>query len=336
MRLRPDQLKKSLQQHMLPVYLLSGDEPLQLNETADAIRSAAREAGYQNRVVLETGGGFKWDDLFAEANSLSLFAEKKLIDLRIPNGKPGRDGGKALAEYCANASPDNLLLITLPKLDKQQQGSKWFKQIEQIGVVVQVWPIDVRQLPQWINQRLRQVGLIPDQEVAQILADRVEGNLLAAQQEIEKLRLIHAEGHINAAQLLAAVSDNSRYDVFELVDTALRKQSARCVKILHGLCAEGVAAPVVLWALHREIAQLSEIAHNATQINLEQAIARARVWEKRKGLVRQAIQHKPPEQWLALLCLCQTADAAIKGANQADPWVLLEKISLKLANSGFS
>lgn len=327
MRLRPDQLAQSLQRKLLPVYLLSGDEPLQLNESADAVRAAARTAGYQNRVVLEAGSHFKWDDLLAEANSLSLFAEKKLLDVRIPNGKPGREGGKALSEFCAGASPDNLLLLTLPKLDRQQQNSKWFKQIEQLGAVVQIWPIDARQLPQWINQRLRQVGLIPEAEVAQMLADRIEGNLLAAQQEIEKLRLIQGAGSLSMEQLLAAVTDSSRYDVFELVDTALRRQPARCIKILHGLRAEGIAAPVVLWALHREIAQLSEIALNA---NPEQAMARARIWEKRKGLIRQAIQRKSAQQWLKLISLCQTADAAIKGAGQQAPWLLLEKISLKL------
>lgn len=331
MRIRVDQLSKALKQQIQPIYLLSGDEPLQINEAADAIRRTARETGYQNRVILEVGNAFKWDELSAEANSLSLFAEKKLIDLRIPNGKPGRDGGKALSDYCATISPDNLLLITLPKLDKQQQSSKWFKQIEKSGVIVQIWPIDAHQLPQWINQRLHQIGLAPDHDVAQILADRVEGNLLAAQQEIEKLRLIHDTDHINAEQLLAAVSDSSRYDVFELVDSALRKQAARCIKILHGLRAEGVAAPVVLWALHREIVQLSDIAFSAKQQgNLEQAITRARVWEKRKALVRQAIQRKPAKAWSTLLNLCQTTDAAIKGAEQQDPWILLEKISLRL------
>jgi DNA polymerase-3 subunit delta len=331
MRLRPDQLAKSLSQRLLPVYLLSGDEPLQLNESADAIRRVAREAGYQNRVVLEVSTGFRWDDLLAEANSLSLFAEKKLLDVRIPNGKPGREGSKALDEYCANVSADNLLLLTLPKLDKSQQSSKWFKRIEQVGGVVQIWPISPQQLPRWIDQRLRQVGLIPDAEAAKMLADRVEGNLLAAQQEIEKLRLIHDAGHINVDQLLTAVTDNARYDVFELVDTALRQQPARCIKVLQGLRAEGVAAPIVLWALHREIAQLSEIALQAEQNpNLEQVLARARVWEKRKGLIRQAIQRQSAQQWLILLSLCQIADASIKGANQQEPWRLLEDICLGL------
>jgi DNA polymerase-3 subunit delta len=331
MRLRVEQLVQHLDQGLAPVYVVVGDEPLQLNESCDAIRAAARQAGYENREVLEVSSGFDWSHLLLEANSFSLFAEKKIIDLRVPNGKPGRDGGKVLAEYCERPPEDTLLLVTLPRLDRQQQGSKWFKQLEQLGVVLQVWPVDAGQFPHWIGQRLHKVGIQADSEAIQILADRVEGNLLAAQQEIEKLLLLHGEGRLTAEQLGNTVVDSSRYDVFGLVDTALRGETARCMKILQGLRGEGVAAPVILWGLHREIAQLAAISADVAKgLGGDHAMTRAKVWDRRKPLLQNALKRKKTSQWFQLLENCQMTDAAVKGANRQNPWLLLEKISVQL------
>ena len=332
MRVRPEQLEQHLAKSLGPLYLVTGDEPLQVNEACDAIRAAARAAGHDNREVMEAGASFDWNALAAEANSFSLFAEKKIIDLRIPGGKPGREGGKALAEYCERPPEDTLLLITLPKLDRQQQNSKWFKSLEKLGVIVQIWPIEVQRLPQWIEQRMRRAGLVPDREAVQMLADRVEGNLLAAHQEVEKLVLLHGTGSINAEQLAAAVADSARYDVFELVDTALRGESARCLRILGGLRGEGVAPPVVLWALHREIAMLASISADAAKgLSIDHAMTRAKVWDKRKPLVRGAAQRLKTPAWLNLLGECQLADAAAKGADPRDPWLLLEQVASRLS-----
>ena len=331
MRIRPEQLEQHIARGLAPIYLVSGDEPLQVNEACDAIRAAARRAGHENREVMEAGPGFDWSALAAEANSFSLFAEKKIIDLRIPNGKPGRDGGKALAEYCERPPEDTVLLLTLPKLDRQQQGGKWFKTIEQLGVILQVWPIEVQRLPQWIEQRLRSAGLQAEREAVDMLAERVEGNLLAAHQEIEKLLLLHGTGHLNAQQLADAVGDSARYDVFELVDSALRGETRRCLHILDGLRGEGVAPQVVLWALHREIAQMTEMsAATAKGLSLDHAMSRARIWEKRKPLVRKALQRLQTPAWLSLLGLCQQADAASKGADTRDPWLVLEQVSTQI------
>jgi DNA polymerase-3 subunit delta len=332
MRVRAEQLPQHLQKTLAPVYLVSGDEPLQLNEACDAVRAAARAAGHDNREVMEAGANFDWNDLLAEAASFSLFAEKKIIDLRLPGGKPGREGGKALTEYCDNPPPDTLLLLTLPKLDRQQQNSKWFKSVERLGAVVQVWPVEVQQLPQWIERRLRSAGLEPSREAVRMLAERVEGNLLAAHQEIEKLLLLHGTGPIDAEQLAGAVADSARYDVFELVDSALRGEMARCLRILEGLRGEGIAAPVVLWALHREIAQLGSVAiDSAKGLSLEHAMTRAKVWDRRKTLARTAVGRLKPVQWLSLLDECQAADAAAKGADPRDPWLLFEQIVGRLA-----
>lgn len=331
MRVHPDKLQSQLAGNLAPVYLVSGDEPLQLGETCDAIRFAAREAGHATREVLEAGSGFDWQQLLAEAAALSLFAEKKIIDLRLPGGKPGAEGSKALVAYCDAPPPDTLLLLTLPRIDRQQQNSKWFKALDRTGVVVQVWPIDAQRLPGWIEQRLRQSGIEPSREAVHMLCDRVEGNLLAARQEIEKLVLLHGTGRLDADRLAAAVTDSARFDVFELVDSGLRREPARCVHILQGLRAEGVAAPVVLWALHREVRSIAQISADVARgLSAEHAISRARVFSKRTGLVRNALNNLRTTEWLALLDSCHRADAAIKGLGSQDPWLLLEDIALRL------
>lgn len=332
MRLRPEQLGKHVTTQLLPIYLVSGDEPLQANESTDAIREAARQAGHLTREILEAGSGFDWNALAAEADAFSLFADKKIIDLRIPNGKPGRDGGKALADYCSRPPDDTLLLISMPRIDRTQQHSKWFKAIEQLGVIIQVWPIEATRLPQWIDQRLRAAGIIPDREAVQMLADRVEGNLLAAHQEIEKLLLLHGSGSITAEQLANAVADSARYDVYDLVDSALRGSGSRCLHIIDGLRGEGVASPVILWALHRELSQITAIAvDSAKGLSLDHAMAKARIWEKRKSLVRQALQRHKTATWLSLLDQCQLIDRAIKGAEPQDSWLLMEHLVARLS-----
>ncbi|MCB1802568.1 MAG: DNA polymerase III subunit delta [Gammaproteobacteria bacterium] len=332
MRVYPEKLQQQLDAGLSPVYLVSGDEPFQTGECCDAIRAAARAAGFTTREVLEAGSGFDWQQLTAEAAAFSLFADKKVIDLRIPGGKPGAEGSRALVAYCDDPPPDTLLLITLPKLDRTQQNAKWFKAIDGLGATLQIWPIEVARLPAWIDGRLRAAGIIPTREAVQMLADRVEGNLLAAHQEIEKLLLLQGEGPLDAEQLASAVADSARYDVFELVDSALRGEAARVVHILDGLRAEGTAAAVVLWALHRETHTMAGMAADiAKGLSVEHAISRARVFNKRIALVRQALGRLRTPQWLALLDVCQQADAAIKGTNRQQPWILLEQLALGMS-----
>ncbi len=331
MRLYADKLAGALQRELLPVYVVSGDEPLQHGESCDAIRAAARDAGYSTREVLEVGTGFDWQQLLAEAAAFSLFADKKIIDLRIPSGKPGAEGSKALAAYCADPPPDTLLLVGLPKIDRQQQNSKWFKALDALGGVVQVWPIEPSRLPAWVEQRLRSIGIDAAPDAIRLLADRVEGNLLAARQEVEKLLLLHGKGRLDADQLMAAVADSARYDVFELVDSALRGEGERCVHILDGLRAEAVAAPVVLWAVHRELHTLAQISADVAKgLSADHAISRAKVFSKRVGLVRQGLSRHRTTGWLDLLDRCHTVDKAIKGLSAQQPWLLLEQILLAM------
>ncbi len=332
MRVYPERLQQHLAGTLAKVYLISGDEPLQLGECSDAIRRAARDAGHTSREVIEAGGSYDWQQLAAEAAAMSLFAEKKIIDLRIPGGKPGAEGGRALAAYCADPPPDTLLLLTLPKLERQQQQTKWFKAIDAAGVVVRVWPIEPQQLPAWIRQRLEAVGIRPSDEAVGMLADRVEGNLLAARQEIEKLLLLHGSGPLGAEELSAAVADSARFDVFELVDSALRGESGRCVHILDGLRGEGLAPAVILWAVHREARSMARISADVARgMSPDQAIDRASVFRKRSGLVRKGLGNLRTAEWLQLLDDCHEADGAIKGRSTRDAWLLLENAVLAMS-----
>jgi DNA polymerase-3 subunit delta len=332
MRLRIDQLDEHLKHGLAPIYLLTGDEPLQLGEAADAIRKQARAEGYSGRDILDADKGFDWNELGAEANSLSLFAERRILDLRLASAAIGKAGSQALVEYAERPPADTLLLITSPKLDRSQQSSKWVKTLDQAGVILQVWPIEGPRLQPWIEKRLRQQGLIPEPEVVPMLAERVEGNLLAASQEIDKLLLLNGPGVISPAQLTEAVADSARFDVFGLVDDALLGKPARVVRMLSGLKSEGVAPAVVLWALAREIRQLASMAFDMEKgSSADQAMASHRVWNQRKAIVRQGLTRLRRRRWQQLLALCARTDRTIKGQDKGDPWEQLRTITLTMA-----
>jgi DNA polymerase III subunit delta len=335
MRVAPNQLQAHLQKSLAPVYLLSGDEPLQMSEAADSIRHQAQSCGYSGREILEVDARFDWSQLRAEADSLSLFAEQRIIDLRIPSGKPGNEGSKALNEYATRLPNDVLLLITLPKLEKSQSASKWFKALDKVGVAVQIWPVDSGRLQPWIAQRMRSAGLSPAAEVVPMLAERIEGNMLAARQEIEKLLLLYGPGVITPEQLAESVADSARYDVFALIDAALGGKISRCLRMLNGLQAEGTPEPVVLWALTRELRLLVSLAGEISAgRSAQQAVtARREVWEKRKPLVIKGLQRLKPQEWRQLLQLCGRTDRAIKGREQSDPWLLMRYIVARMAGA---
>ncbi|MBT2970284.1 MAG: DNA polymerase III subunit delta [gamma proteobacterium symbiont of Ctena orbiculata] len=333
MRLRIEQLANHLQQQFAPVYLLSGDEPLQMQEAADAIRHAARQQGYSERVVLDQGSGFDWSSLNSAADTLSLFSEKRLLELRLSSGKVGAEGGRSLSAYCERPAVDTLLLITLPKLERSQTNSKWYQAVDRLGVVVQIWPVEGGRLIPWIEQRLRDAGLVPESGVVEMLADRVEGNLLAANQEIEKLLLLYGEGVISAEKLIEAVADSARFDIFTLVDTLLAGDIVKGIRILQGLKAEGIAAPVVLWALSREIRLLAEMGFELGGGKpLERIMVEHRVWDRRKPILRKALRRRA-DHWQRLLVDCSHADRAIKGLDAADPWLLFQQLARGMAGS---
>ncbi len=334
MRLRPDQLDGHLRQRLSPVYLISGDEPLQIQEATDAIRAAARAQGFSERQVLQVEAGFDWGALAAEADALSLFAERKIIDLRIPSAKPGDKGSKALSEYTARPPQDNLLLITAGKLEREQQNSKWFKGIDGCGVVVQVWPLDHKALPGWIAQRLAARGLSATPEAVALLAERVEGNMLAASQEVEKLAMLYGSSRLDVEEVRSAVADSSRFDIFELADAALSGDPARCARILEGLHGEGEEPVLILWALVREIRTLALIAagqENGTP--LDALFSEHRIWDKRKPLFRTALGRHPARRWQQLLRRAARTDRVCKGMEQGNPWDELLQLSLLMAGT---
>lgn len=333
-KLRPDQLQGDLNKRLAPIYLVSGDEPLIVQECCDQIRQAALKAGVQGRELYHGESGFDWTQILSAANSLSLFAEKKIIELRIPNGKPGDKGGKILLEYAKAPAEDTTLLIILPKLDGSAQRSKWLTALEKQGVYVQVWPVTPQQLPRWIGQRLKQAGLQADSQAIDILASRVEGNLLAAAQEIEKLKLLSQDGIINKELMASAVADSARYDVFGLVDKALYGDARAAIKNLLGLKAEGTDATVILWALAREIRTLVQISDAlALGQDIERAAKTAGVWDKRKPIIKAALRRLKQPQLHLLLRKANLIDKAIKGMHDADPWNELLDLTLNIAGT---
>jgi DNA polymerase-3 subunit delta len=336
MKLNPAQLAKQLQGTLSPIYVISGDEPLLCQEAADSIRAATRQQGFSERQVFNADNNFDWGSLLQAGASLSLFAEKRLLELRLPNGKPGDKGAAALLEYLARPAEDTVLLISLPKLDGSTQKSKWAKALidGSHSQFVQIWPIELAQLPQWIRQRLAQSGLSASAEAVDMIAARVEGNLLAAAQEIEKLKLLVDGNQIDAATVQAAVADSARFDVFGLIDAALNGEAAHALRILEGLRGEGVEPPVILWALAREVRLLATIAQQYSQgTPLDKAFSSARppVWDKRRPLVSKALQRFSAPRWAALLQQAQQIDAQIKGQAAGDPWLNLNLLTLSLS-----
>ncbi|OLF52170.1 DNA polymerase III subunit delta [Pseudomonas chlororaphis] len=336
MKLAPAQLGKHLQGTLAPVYVISGDDPLLCQEAADAIRSAARQQGFDERQVFSADANFDWGTLLLAGASMSLFAEKRLLELRLPSGKPGDKGAAAFIEYCSRPAEDTLLLISLPKLDGSAQKTKWGKALiegEQTQFI-QIWPVDANQLPQWIRQRLSQAGLSASQDAVELIAARVEGNLLAAAQEIEKLKLMAEGGQITVETVQAAVADSARFDVFGLVDAVLNGEPAHALRMLEGLRGEGVEPPVILWALSRELRALANMSLQYSQgTPLDKVFSQARppVWDKRKPLMSKALQRYSAPRWAQLLLDAQRIDAQIKGQATGSPWSSLSRLSLLMA-----
>ncbi|MCF7965660.1 MAG: DNA polymerase III subunit delta [Methylobacter tundripaludum] len=329
MRLKPEQLTALLPQGLAPVYFISGDEPLQLGEVADAIRGAARKAGYDSRDVLVADAGFSWNELMESAGSLSIFADKKIIDLRLPTGTPGTDGAKVLIDYCERVPEDTLLLITAAKLAGASLKSRWFQALDKVGCVIQVWPLEGQDLIRWLQQRMQRRGLQAEMEGIKILASRIEGNLLAAAQEIEKLYVLYGAGQLSNQQIFDVVADSSRFDVFKLMDGVLAARVGRILKILSGLRSEGIAAPVVLWAVTREARALIRIKQALAQgQNRALVFKNNQIWDKRQQLVSDALSRLTDGDLNSILVLSAKADRQIKGRQQGEPWETLLDICL--------
>ena len=332
MKIQANQLSSHLTKSLAPCYLVTGDEHLLVEESVDAIRAAARERGFTSRESHEATTGFDWNALTASTSNMSLFAELRIIELRLPTGKPGRAGGQAIIELVELAGPELLFIVTGPKLDKSSSASKWAKTVDQRGVSLPIWPIGVRELPGWIANRMRSAGLQPDRDAVTLIADRVEGNLLAAGQEIEKLRLLLGEGSVSAENVSDAVANSSRYDVYKLTDAALAGDARRSVKILGGLRAEGVEPVIVIWALARELRTLAKLDDVIRQGgDLGGAMQKTGVWSNRQGLVRCCISRHQHGAFHKMLKSTGRADATAKGQRAGDPWQLATDVVVGLS-----
>ncbi|WP_106478503.1 DNA polymerase III subunit delta [Phytohalomonas tamaricis] len=336
MKVFPDKLAEQLQKKLAPVYIVAGDEPLLHMEACDAVRAKARESGIEEREVLHVENGFNWGQLFEAANSLSLFADRKLIELRMGSQAPGQEGAKALEAYAETAKANgNILLYSSAKLDRRLQQSKWFKTLDGLGVFVPVWPVEHQRLHFWIRDRASRHELELDHDAAKLLADRVEGNLLAADQELSKLRLLYPpRARLNADAIARGVEDSARFDVFMLNEACLKGERERALRIVKGLKGEGIEAPVILWAITRELRVLLSIRQHLDQgQSIEQACKAQKpmIPDKRRPHYQQALKRLPHKRLHKLLLFAQRVDLAIKGAGPLPIWNALNDLALTFA-----
>jgi DNA polymerase-3 subunit delta len=336
MQLRPDALDAHVSKPLAPLYVIASDEHLLAIEAADKIRKAARAQGFSEREVMTVERGFKWSDLMVANQSQSLFGDKKLIELRIPTGKPGKDGGQALQSYTGSLSPDNVTLITLPKLDWATQKTSWVANLQQVAVFIDIPLIERAQLPAWIGTRLAAQGHSADKQCVSFIADRVEGNLLAAHQEIQKLALLYPPGKLDFEQIHDAVLNVARYDVFKLNEAMLVGDVARLVRMLEGLQGEGEALPLVLWAVAEEVRTLLKLkSAMAEGKQLGMLLKEYRIWGPRERLMEPALRRLKLSTLEAALQDAAQIDKMIKGLrarkHAGDAWDGLRELGLRIA-----
>ncbi|MEW6165005.1 MAG: DNA polymerase III subunit delta [Pseudomonadota bacterium] len=283
MQLRPEQLAAHLEKPLQPLYVLHGDDPLLTVESGDALRAAARRQGFDERKVLVVTPSFRWDELFHAAGNLSLFGGRTLVDLRLPTGKPGRDGGEALQRYCKDLPADTLTLVTLPEMDWKAKKAAWFATLAAAGVAIECNAPPLAQLPQWLSRRLAAQRQSAPAEALEFIALHVEGNLLAAHQEIQKLGLLYPEGALTLQQVSAAVLNVARYDIDDLKQALQARDTARCARTLEGLKAEAAAPPLILWVLANEARQRlhrAALLHAARIDRIIKGVASGDLWDE--------------------------------------------------------
>ena len=329
-----EQLTRHLEAGLKPLYVVTGDALLLAIEAADSIRSAARNAGYSERETFVVEQYFKWAELRNSAQSLSLFAERKVMDIRIPSGKPGIEGAQALQDHVENMSPDILTLISLPKLDKTTQNSKWYSALQKHAVVVQADDISRNALPNWLAGRLKRQGQSAEPATMEFLADRSEGNLLAAYQEVQKLALLYPAGMLSFEQVKDAVMDVARYDISKLSEAMLSGNAERYARILEGLRAEGTATVLVLWAVSEDIRKLGKVLQAMQRgSNVSSAMREARIWGANLNLIEHAARRFKLVQIERAMQQAARLDKTIKGLRTGDVWDELLQLGLRFAKS---
>lgn len=323
MLIKGEQLAAQLARGLAPVYVVWGDELLTI-EAADAVRAAARQAGYDERETHVALAGFSWNQLQASAANMSLFGGRKVIDLRIPSGKPGTEGSQCLQAFAAAASPDTLLLVTLPDLSWQEEKAVWLNTLIEAGIGVKSATPGIAELPAWIAHRLKRQQQSADPDALRFIAERVEGNLLAAHQEIMKLGLLHPPGQLSLDSVREAILNVARYDLDTLRESLLAGNLERYSRTLDGLRQEGEALPLVLWAITEEVRALAVVADGQSRGRpLDALLKDARVWGPRQGPFRRAATQIGPNHAAAALRELAQVDRMIKGVSAGNPWIAL-------------
>lgn len=331
MQLKIEQLAASLQRGLAPVYLLGGEEPLLLQECCDQIREAARTQGFAERELLQVESGFDWSEL-QQAAAPSLFASQKIIDLRLRTGKPGREGGKALSEWADAPDPNMILMVSCEQWDAGSRKSKWASKLEKAGQRIDIWPIKAQELPGWLEQRMRQHGMQPEPDVLRILADRLEGNLLAARQEIDRLALIKGAGVVTAEDVMKVVADSSRFDAFTLAEHMLSGNLRDGLRVAAGLKRMDTPIPLLLGALLKEL-KTTEAFRLAMRAGEQETMVfrRLNIWYNRQNIVRAAARRLHTRKLYEAFKLLALMDRQSKGRAAGDAWQSLDSLLLRLS-----
>ena len=335
MKIKLEQLKTQLQQSLKPIYVITGDEPLLVEETSRYINKIAKQQGFSERKILQVSAKFNWDELAQETQSLSLFSEKKILELHIANGKPGKIGSASLIDYTNQPITDFLLIIRLPKLPKTSQKSKWFTTLEKNGVVINIWPISNEQLPNWIRRCLARVKLNTTAAGIAMLVDLSAGNLLAAKQNVEKLSLLYGEGEITATQIEVCLNDNAHYDIYALLNSVLALNPQESIKILNNLNAIGVEPILIIWVLSKEVRILAQLANAVAKgTALSQLWQQHGIWTQRQPLLKKHLQAMNYSRYLQILQQAAHCDRILKGVDNGEIWQSLQQLILNMCKVG--
>ena len=332
MRLRrPEDLAGQLAGGLAPVYLITGDEPLLVQEAADEVRAAARAGGVDEREIFHVESGFDWQSLLQSAGSMSLFSSRRLLELRMRTAAPGKEGGAALSAWVSGATGDDVLLVLMPRLDTRSQKAKWYTTLEGAGVHLPVWPVGLDEMPRWLAARARAAGVRLDEEAMALLTARLEGNLLAASQTVTRLSLLNDGSVWTADALLEVLDDDSRYTPFELADRMLAADAEHAHRILLTLRAEGTEPLALVAVLAREVRQLRTLRAAADSGGIDAAMRQARVFPRRQNLIKAAVGRLSPALLDGSLRHLAVIDQAVKGLSPIDPWDELDRLVLRIA-----
>lgn len=332
MEVAADKIAAQVANGLAPVYFVSGDDPLLCGEVLDVIRAAARKDGYEDRQLYSVDVKFDWNDLFASQGSMSLFAVQKILEINVVTGKPGTSGSKAIVQLLEDPPPDTLLIFRSPRVDKNMGKAKWVKALEASAVCVRVANPDAQQLPGWIAGRMRAAGLQFEQAAVELLAGRMEGNLMAAQQEIDKLALLAEDGMVTESLIEVSVADGARYTVYQLADAALGQDAARATRVLYGLRREGVPAPLVMWSLGDQVKKLMNVWAAVQQgMPVGKAMSQNGIWANKQPLMTTALRNHNEVSVRRLAGKVGLTDRIVKGRGAGQPWNALLELTLALA-----